>query len=801
MRQRFIYCLFFLLGISAIGKAQHIRGKVTDLTGRPIDGVAVILQTLDSVYIEAAITDIVGEFRFQSEKGTDSVFTQGGTVQSASYVLLFQHLLYQSFQKKIVSEDVGVICLKEKTHTLGEVTVRGERPQVSVEGNKLSYDVRPMVKDKTATNAYEVLKELPGISGNDESLQLAGAPRLQVILNGQLTTLSLEQVIRLLKSMPASRVQKAEIMYNAPAKYNIKGAVINVVLDKLDSPTPAVQGEAGIEYEQARYANGNAHANLVYAASGFSLDVLLNAGKGRFFNGEEMLARHTLASQGLTEIDQLGRGRSYRQEGTMRIGMEYVAANKDKLSASYYINGDKSRSTHTASTEYRTSSLNYASNSLRTGHSRSALHNLRIQYDNHASWTVGADYTHYHTPADQLFTDTYTLQTIDTMPTMLNHTRQEISRVAFFIHHTLCFPTGWTLTYGVHAGYTSSRNGMEYAYDWGEGFEPDQEATQENKQKEYNASLFAEVSRKFGTHLSATVALKGDYFESDYESPKENRTLWEDWTLYPTVSLSYLFSPTQILQLNVNSDKTYPSYWNVSPQKTPLNSYSVVEGNPFLKPYRSYEGQLVYIFRQKYIFLGFAEYTPDYFVQLPYQSDTELKNVFRFENMDYKLEYGLAMIVPFNIGKWWHSRLTLRGWRMQEKNDHFHSMSYNRATTVGMAMMSNTFNLSDRPNLKLTLDGQYVTSGAIQGIYDLGSFYKVSAGLKWTFAKERASLTLTARDIFRSGIPTAEINEGTQWNRVLKLNDNRSVRFSFVWKFGGYKEKKHEKVDTSRFGK
>lgn len=801
MKPIFIFTLLVWVGSCSMGSAQHIQGKVMDSTGRPIDGVAVILQTTDSVYMEAVITDTLGVFRFQQTKGNDSAFTERLSRQFTGYVLLFQHLLYQPFRKEIVSEDAGVIRLTEKTNALGEVTVRGERPQVSVEGNKLSYDVSNLVKNKTATNAYEVLKELPGISGSGESLELAGASRLQVILNGQLTTLSLEQVIRLLKSMPASRVQKAEIMYNAPAKYNVKGAVINVMLDRFDSQKPAVQGEAGMAYEQAHYARGNAHANLVYAASGFSMDVLLDGGKGRFFNGEEMWARHTLAEQGVTGIDQLGRGRSFRQEGTMRIGMDYAWPNKNKLSAAYYINGDKSRSTHTAWTEYKTDRLNNASNSLLRGHSRSTLHNFRMQYDNYAGWTAGADYTHYYTPADQLFFDTYPTQKIDTTTTMLNHTQQKISRVAFFINHTLCFPTGWTLTYGVHAGYTSSRNGMEYAYDRGDGFERDEEETGQNHQKEYNATIFAEVSRKFGKHLSATAALKGEYFQSNYQSPKEHKTLWEDGTCYPTLALSYLFTPKHILQLNVNSDKTYPSYWNVSPQKNPLNSYSVVEGNPFLKPYRSYEGQLVYIFKQKYIFLGFTEYTPDFFTQIPYQSDTELKNVFRYENMNYKFEYGLAMVIPFRMGKWWESRVTLRGWRMQEKNDHFHSMSYNRTTTVGLAMMNNTFNVSDRPNLKLSLDGQYVTAGAIQGIYNLGSFYTVSAGLKWGFAKDYGSIVLTVKDIFRSGIPTAEINEGTQWNRVLKLNDNRLVRLSFIWKFGSYKEKKHEKVDTSRFGK
>lgn len=819
MKRFFIYSLFMLFAQGGFLHAQQIHGKVTDKAGQPVDGVAVILQTIDSTYIEAAITDTAGAFYFKQlfETGS-SDYSQSAAAQSAltgmkgaggAYRLLFQHLLYVPSQKEITSADAGVIPLTEKANELGEVTVRGERPQVSVEGNKLSYDVPQLVKNKTATNAYEVLKELPGITGQDGTLQLIGANRLHVVLNGQLTTLSLDQMIDLLKSMPASRVQKAEIMYNAPARYNMKGAVINVVLNNPVSQTPALQGEVGVDYGQAHYANGEAHANLLYSSPNLQVDVLVNGKKGRFFNGEEILARHTLAGQDITEIHQLGRNRKYLNRGTARLGLEYKLPNKDKLSATYYFSGNKSRTTQVAQTTYTdgiTDKENkkdpYAfSNSRLTNHGHAALHNGRLQYDGHAGWTAGVDYTYYHTPSDQLFSDSQKQQDIDTTSTMFNNMRQKISRIAFFIDHTLNFPTGWTLSYGVHAGYTYSKNYMDYLYERGNGYELDADATEMNTQKEYNGNVFAEVSRNFGTHFSATAALKGEYFKSDYDSPQERKTLWEDWTLYPTVSLSYRFSPNHIMQLNVNSDKTYPSYWTVSPQKTPLNSYSVAEGNPTLKPYRSYEGQLVYILRQKYILLGFAEYTPDFFTQLPYQSDTELKNVFRFENMDYKWEYGLALIVPFRVGTWWNSRVTLRGWRMHEKCDQFHSISYNRKANVGLILMSNTFDLSSRPNLKLTLDGQYVTEGAIQGVYDLGSMYKIGAGLKWTFAKDRASLTLNASDIFRSGIPKARIDQGTQWTRLWKLNDERLVKLSFVWKFGNYKEKKHETIDTSRFGK
>lgn len=198
------------------------------------------------------------------------------------------------------------------------------------------------------------------------------------------------------------------------------------------------------------------------------------------------------------------------------------------------------------------------------------------------------------------------------------------------------------MNYGLHGGYAFSDNYSEYSYNHGNGYEIDEEDSENNTQKEYSADLFAEVSKSFGERFSATVGLKGEYFKSDYASAKESMNLWNEWSLFPTVSLNYTFSPSHMLQFEVSSDKTYPGYWQVTPQVMPLSSYSEVVGNPSLKPYRSYEGQLIYIFQQKYMLIAFCEYTPDYFAQMPYQSDTELKNIFRFENMDYSLEAGFA---------------------------------------------------------------------------------------------------------------------------------------------------------------
>ena len=776
-----ILCLLMSLGEIM---AQGISGKVMDGKEQPVDGVAVILQTLDSVYVDAVVTDTLGNFRLNHPL-------------DQSYRLIFQHILYNMVEKEITTANVGTVVLEEKDYQLAEITVKGERPQVKLEGGKLTYDVPQLMKDKTATNAFEIIKDLPGLIERNDNLELVGASRLNIILNGQLTTMSADQLIQLLKTMPASRVEKAEVMYNAPAKYNVKGALLNVVLSKNESETPSWQGETGVDYTQYRHAGGDAHVNLLYTNKGFSLDFLLNGNKRRDVMGEDMLARHTLNS-GMTEISQHNRALVHVNRGTVRLGMDYTFANEDKLSLAYYLKGDKVLSDRDAFTSYLDLSKpenKSESTSLVRDDGHSAIHNIRLQYDGHAGISAGADFTRYHSPSVLDYQDT---NTNGSRTDMINNTRQDVSRWSVFLNKTHSFASGWGLNYGVHGGYASSKNYSEYLYEQGAGYEMDEEALEDNTQKEYIADIFAEVSKSFGERFSATVGLKGEYFKSDYTSSRENMNLWNEGALFPTVSLSYTFSPRHILQFDISSDKTYPGYWQVSPQVTPLNSYSEVAGNPLLKPYRTYEGQMVYIFRQKYMLVAFCEYTPDYFAQLPYQSDTELKTVFRFENMDYSL----AVIIPFNVGRFWNSRITLRGWRMQEKNDNFHGISYNREAYLGLAHMSNTFNLCDKPNLKMTIDGQYVTPGAIQGIYDLGSMYEISAGLKWTFLNDRASLTLKGDDIFASSIPrTIKINQGNQWSRMRKLNDERCLKLSFVWKFGGYKEKEHDSIDTSRFGK
>lgn len=789
--KRILYCITFFLIIcngKMIAQNNTIHGQVTDMEKNPIDGVAVVLQTLDSVYMDAVITDSLGRFNLRH-------------VADQTYRLLFQHLLYEPFQQEISGADAGAIRLTPKNYELDGIVVKAERPQVKVENGALKYDVPQLMKDKTVNNAFEVVKQLPGIIGGSDEIQLLGAGSPQIVLNGQLTTMSLDQLITLLKSVPSSRVKNVEVMYNAPAKYNIKGALINVILDSGATDGTTLQGEVGADYLQKHYAAGKAHANLLYATPNLNIDFLMSGGKGRHFTGEDIMARHTLKDK-VTEINQNGRGNSNIMNGDMRLGLDYTFKNEDKLSAAYYLGSSNTKTDRNAETSFTTLEQSVSTDqrySRTIGEDDASLHNVRLQYNSHSGLMAGMDFTKYRSPSNQHFLEN---RAEETLTDMKNNSRQNISQWALFANHTHTFATGWTLNYGVHGGYTSSKTYIDYLYNKGNGYELDPESLENNQQKEYTGNAFLEASKDFGDHFSATVSVKGEYFRSDYTSNGEKSTLWNDWTFFPNASLSYTITPQHILQLNVSSDKTYPSYWDITPQTTPLNSYSEIVGNPALKPYRSYEGQLLYILKQKYTFMVFAQYEPDYFAQLPYQSSSELKNVFRYENMDYNLVAGIGTVIPFRIGEIMSSQFTAQGIRMQQKLDHFNDISFDNSKYLGQFFLNNTFTLSKtRPNLKLDLNGYYIT-GAVQGIYDLGSVYNVSAGLKWQFANDKATILLKCDNIFRSNIPNkVEINQANQYSRLHKIDDTRCLTVSFIWKFGGYKSKEHDKVDTSRFGK
>lgn len=76
---------------------------------------------------------------------------------------------------EISDADAGTIRLVAKDYELEGIVVKAERPQVKVENGALKYDVPQLMKDKSVSNAFDVVKQIPGIIGGSDEIQLLGA--------------------------------------------------------------------------------------------------------------------------------------------------------------------------------------------------------------------------------------------------------------------------------------------------------------------------------------------------------------------------------------------------------------------------------------------------------------------------------------------------------------------------------------------------------------------------------------------------------------------------------------------------
>ena len=184
--------------------------------------------------------------------------------------------------------------------TLPEVMVTGERPVVRAKAGKLEYDLQRIIEGKPVDNIYDALKQLPGVVEMNGGLTL-GARGVTIVLDGKVTNMSTEQLYALLRSMPADRVERVDVMFNAPARYQVRGAMIDVRLRHRIGDPGTVQGEAYGKYDQSHEASFQERASLLYDGGRFSLDLLYSHdhGKGQhrpvLQTGEDIGVKHIIA--------------------------------------------------------------------------------------------------------------------------------------------------------------------------------------------------------------------------------------------------------------------------------------------------------------------------------------------------------------------------------------------------------------------------------------------------------------------------------------------------------------------------
>lgn len=225
------FILFLLLSSSSAVFAQvskvAISGNVTDGTNTAVPYVNVVLRSIvDSSTIAGTITDEEGLFTLEQ-------------IKPAEYILQISGLDYNTYSERLYVGDLSEflnlssINLKPAAQEVEGVNVVGELPTVASRMDKKTYEVDDNIS-QSGGSVLQTMQNLPGITVQDGKLQLRGSANVIILIDGKQSGLTGFGNQSGLDNIPASSVERIEIINNPSAKFDANGSagIINIILKK-----------------------------------------------------------------------------------------------------------------------------------------------------------------------------------------------------------------------------------------------------------------------------------------------------------------------------------------------------------------------------------------------------------------------------------------------------------------------------------------------------------------------------------------------------------------------------------------
>ena len=688
-------------------------------------------------------------------------------------VILFLSVQNLSAQ---VANDNDSIDINKWYKNLPEVIVKAEKPIVKLEQGKMVYNMHNLLEKLPADNAYEALTRIPGVSDATGSISLLGNA-VTLIINGQATTLTQEQLADRLKAMPAAQLAKAEVMLSAPARYHVRGMAINIVT-KDNAGTNQLSGQMVGGLQQSRYSTGFGNLYLSMQRGKFGLDAQYQYVNGNSYSESSRIANHPLGNKRVGYYDETWQ-KSFGIRHYYRLGMNYAFSKSHRLDIAYTGNWKKN------SSNSQTTGLSVSRVRL---DSHEYLHNVDLNYSLPFGLTLSGSYTYYRTPQQQWLDGTMQAdeKMTETERNLTSSSEQTINKWMFTADQIHSLAHGWGLSYGVKGQFASNKS-YQNTLDKTGNILPNATSSVDINERIWN--MYAGFSKQ----VNKAISLEASVAAEQYHSP-----MWNKWRIYPTLNALWSIDNNHLLNLSFNSNSVFPSYWSTMSNVFYSSTYTEIHGNPDLKPYSCYNVNLMWQIKRRYTLMAFANLKPDYSVQLPYQTADRMAVIMKETNFDYSNSFGLQASAIFSAGKWLNGNVFAVGTYKHDKSSHFFDLPFDREKLSAIFGGTASVKLCKTQDLRLILN-PFFQSKAIQGVYDISPIFRMNAKLQWSSHDGKWGLRLNGDNIFNNFFDTRSV-QGNQDYRM-KINFNWStVTFTVVYKFGGYKDKKVKEVDTSRMG-
>lgn len=241
---RILLAVLLTMGVlNGIAQNTVIAGHIIDEKSKediPYVAISIVAKG-DSGIISGAITDDKGRFSVTGLK-------------KGEYNINFSFLGYEKKSVDLLigelntTYNLGKIGLSESMTTLEEVQVIGQRQLVSQTLDKKSFDINNNIS-QSGGSILDAMSNLPGVSINQEGkVLLRGSDKVAVLIGGKQSALTGFGNQKGLDNIPASNIERIEIINNPSAKYDASGmaGIINIIYKK--EVQTGFNGDAGLSF-------------------------------------------------------------------------------------------------------------------------------------------------------------------------------------------------------------------------------------------------------------------------------------------------------------------------------------------------------------------------------------------------------------------------------------------------------------------------------------------------------------------------------------------------------------------------
>lgn len=795
-----LIAIISLLALPGTAQTKNvtISGTVKDsVSNIAIPYVNVVIKSKDNVLKGGTVTNEEGIFTIENiHPGNYTI-----EVSSISYITKKSKLFVGSLSDFL---NVGEISLSEDAQTLNEVVIDAVQDEVNNKMDKKTFNVSDNIT-QSGGSVLQAMQNLPGVTTQDGKVQLRGNDKVMVLIDGKQTALTGFNGQSGLDNIPASAIEKIEIINNPSAKYDANGnaGIINIIYKK--NKAEGLNGKIGLSSGYG--ALWERKENLPDIRPQYQLtpkinpSLSLNYRKEKinvYFQGDylytETLNKNEFVTRtydGGTVINQQTKRNRNTHFTTLKAGVDWNYNDRNTLAFSALYGSEKiidhgDEPFFNADYSQRLRLWQFLEDELKTTIMTSATYQHKFKEAGHVL-NAGVNYT-FHRENEKYFFD-------NIMPTFTGKDAFKLLSDESVLDLNIDYIK--PLKYGRFETGFKFRNRLiptNMQFYPGQNSPIDVNAGGKATYEEAIPAVYGNYVFE-SNKIEAEVGLRVEYMDLEYEvnpnHPTYKTSGYSYFQPFPTMRFAYKINDTHKLSLFYNRRIDRPNEVDIRIFPKYDDAEIIKVGNPGLRPQFTNSLELGYkaTINKGYLFASLYKKFVDGTITriaTTVPGSTLIYNV--FENAGKSSMAGMEMVLSQKITSWYS--LNLNGNIYHNIIEPFTvNILYPVPTTFsdtrheitsGNIKWNNTFNFTK------TLTGQLMATYLAPDIIPqgkVGARFSVDAGIKKTIQKGKGELFLNATDLFNTLVLKKEVN-GDGFHYTSKdYYETQVIRFGYSYKF------------------